>query len=196
MMTVTQIWLFLVYGRLVEPLGICSPEKGEDKCCTNYRLIGNNCTPCVGSYGIHCSHACPPGYCGQQCRTTCQCAVCDSHNCTCRKGTTLSYEDPISANPSSQIILFAIIIIPVVGVSLTILICWIFIRRNPSCTKRRRTLHKKIQPAVEEGTAQDDVSYAAIRESQMCLDVKSNANTLKNIQHSRPPDNIYDASSH
>ncbi|XP_048752891.2 uncharacterized protein LOC125664248 [Ostrea edulis] len=129
MAEVTQIFIFYFSITLVEASpGVCFMERNEITCCANFQLArdGKTCIPCVGDYGIHCSHTCPSGYCGQQCRTRCHCDTCDIYNCTCRNDTLVA--DGNSGDVVSVLSPLIAIISPVLGVSFVIVICRLYTR--------------------------------------------------------------------
>nr|XP_034337453.1 uncharacterized protein LOC105318438 isoform X2 [Crassostrea gigas] len=81
--------------RSLKTSGVCKQHGGLYRCCNNFRQEGQNCIPCVGSFGINCSGRCVDGFFGFGCLGRCNCSedqICDSRD-GCMEDKIRQYEE-------------------------------------------------------------------------------------------------------
>ncbi|XP_078338778.1 uncharacterized protein LOC144626990 [Crassostrea virginica] len=150
--------------------GVCHPERKTKKCCVDFYQRGNNCFPCNGSVGLHCSSPCMVGFCGEQCQTKCPCdgADCDSHTCSCTVASNASRSNDFPQTTPDHLSSIFGVVFPVLFLSMAFFVLWISKRKRAQMENEDE---KEIGPPgnaeLASLTIDPEVDYAVIRESQV-----------------------------
>lgn len=112
--------------RSLKTSGVCKQHGGLYRCCSNFRQEGQNCIPCVGSFGINCSGRCPERFFGFGCLGRCNCSedqICDSRD-GCMEDKIRQYEE------STRIYLYIIILLCAIIICLLVALVAVSIKRK------------------------------------------------------------------
>nr|XP_034337452.1 uncharacterized protein LOC105318438 isoform X1 [Crassostrea gigas] len=112
--------------RSLKTSGVCKQHGGLYRCCNNFRQEGQNCIPCVGSFGINCSGRCVDGFFGFGCLGRCNCSedqICDSRD-GCMEDKIRQYEE------SPRIYLYIIILLCAFIIFLLVALVAVYIKRK------------------------------------------------------------------
>lgn len=112
--------------RSLRTSGVCKQHDGLHRCCSNFRQEGQNCIPCVGSFGINCSGRCVEGFFGFGCLGRCNCSedqICDSRD-GCMEGRIRQHEE------STRIYRYIIILLCTIIICLLVALVAVSIKRK------------------------------------------------------------------
>lgn len=126
-----SLTLFIVSANVLsisslKTLGVCRQHDGSNRCCSNFRQEGQNCVPCVGSFGVNCSGRCADGFFGYGCLSRCNC----SGDQTCDIIVGCTEDKTRQLTESTRLYLYIIIILSIIIICLMVALGAVSMKRK------------------------------------------------------------------